>query len=127
MPKPSSNPDRAIQGGGGVEAGVYLVKEAKYQNLKSDFKANQPHLVLTCTPCTPAGEPQRAAEDVEIRWGFGEKAAAHFHPGIGKGPDDLEPVNQGDGVDVEGNTIYCEGSEQFSRSSAYIVFTESLV
>jgi hypothetical protein len=125
MPRPSFDPEKAKQGGG-VEAGIYEVTAAKFQNLKSDFKATQPHLVLIAAQCDKEGDRVRGAEDVEIHFGLGEKSAQAFHVGQGAGPEDNNPNDMGDGVDAEGNTIYCEGSEQFQRSCAAMVFGDSL-
>jgi len=125
MPRPSSDPEKAKQGGG-VEAGLYEVTGAKYQNLKSDFKATQPHLLFTAAPLDKDGDRVRGADDVEIRFGMGEKSLAAFHPGQGSGPDDANPTDQGAEIDVEGNTIFCEGAEQFQKSCGYMVFLESL-
>lgn len=126
MPRPSMNPDRARQGGGGPEAGNYLVKSAKFQNRKTDYKKNQPTLVFECAVLDKDGDEVRGAEDVELYFGFGEKSTEAFHPGQADGPGD-EPQDQGDGVDAEGNTIYCaeEGAE-FNASCGAIVFSTSL-
>lgn len=128
MPRPSLNPDRASQGTGGkIEQGIFEVTGAKYQNIKSDFKANQPHLVLDCAVLDKDGDRVKGADAVEVIFGFGGKAIEAFHPGTGSGPDDADPKDEGDGVDAEGNTIYCAGDQQFNKSCAAIVFAESLV
>lgn len=126
MPRPSMNPDRARQGGGGPEAGNYLVKSAKFQNRKTDFKKNQPTLVFECAVLDKDGDEVRGADDVELFFAFGEKSIEAFHPGQAASPND-EPQDQGDGVDAEGNTIYCaeEGAE-FNASCGAIVFSTSL-
>lgn len=126
MPKPSLNPEKAKQGGG-VEPGNYEVTAAKFQNLKTDFKVNQPNLVLTCQVLDKDGDRIRGADSIDINFGFGAKSLEAFHPGKGSGPDDAEPEDMGDGVDVEGNTIYCVGDDQFNASCGAVVFNATLV
>ena len=127
MPRPSANPDKARTGGGGVEAGNYLVNAAKFQNLKTDYKVCQPTLVLSCDTLDKDGDPVRGADPVEMYFSFGSKSLEAFHPGQCSGPDDDQPEDLGDAVDVEGNTIYCAGDEQFNSSCGAIVFNTSLV
>lgn len=127
MPRASMNPDRARQGGGGVEAGNYEVIAASYKNVKTDYKPKQPSLVLSCAVLDKDGDKVRGAEDVEIFLNFGEKAMESFHPGQADSPND-EPDDQGDDVDAEGNTMYCaEEGAQFNASCGAIVFSTSLV
>lgn len=127
MPKPSSNPDKAKQGGGKVEAGNYEVIAPKYQNMKSDFKNNQLHLVFETAVLDKDGDRVKGADPVEIAFSFGSKSIESFHPGQGTGPDDSDPKDMGDDVDAEGNTVYCSGDEQFNKSCGAIVFAETLV
>ncbi len=126
MPRASLNPDRAKQGGG-VEAGNYEITAAKFMNIKTDFK---PVTVLTqifdCRLLDKSGEPVRGADPIEISFGFGEKSLEAFHPGEGSGPEDTNPDDMGDSIDAEGNTIYCAGSEQFSKSCSAVVFNHTL-
>lgn len=124
--RPSGNPDKAKQGGGGVEAGNYLVNAAKFQNMKSDYKVCQPTLVFGCDVLDKDGDLVRGEEPVEMYFSFGAKSLEAFHPGQSSGPDDDQPEDQGDGVDAEGNTIYCAGDEQFNASCGAIVFNTSL-
>lgn len=127
MPRPSLNPDRAKQGGGGVEAGNYAVTAAKFQNIKTDYKANQLHLVLECAVLDKDGDEVRGADPVEMYFSFGRQSLEMFHPGQADSADS-EPEDQGTGVDVEGNTIYCdEEGAQFNKSCGAIVFNETLV
>lgn len=126
MPKPSSNPDKARQGGGGVEAGVYEVIGAKYQNIKTDYKACQPCLVFDAAVCDKDGDRVKGADPVEIPFGFGSKALEAFHPGTAKSATDNDPKDEGESVDAEGNTIYCADDTQFNKSCAALVFSETL-
>jgi hypothetical protein len=120
------NPDRAKQGGGGVEAGNYEVTAAKFANIKTDFRPNQLYLVLSCAVLDKDGDKVRGADDVEINLSFGEKSLEAFHPGQGSAPGDDDPTDVGDGVDAEGNTVWCEQDAQFNKSCGAIVFMESL-
>lgn len=126
MAKASLNPDRAKQGGGGVEAGNYEVTAAKFANIKTDFRPNQLYLVLTCAVLDKDGDKVRGADDVEVNLSFGEKSLEAFHPGNGKSATDDDPEDQGDGVDAEGNMVWCEADSQFNKSCGAIVFMESL-
>lgn len=126
MPKPSSNPDHAKTGGGGVEPGNYECKAAIYRNVKTDYKPKQPTAVLTCAVLDKDGDAVRGADDVEVFFPLGEKAMDSFHPGTADGPDD-EASDAGDGVDAEGPTLYCdEEGAQINSSCGYNVFNTSL-
>ena len=129
MPRASLNPDKAKQGGGGVENGNYLVESAKFINTKKDGKPAMLSLVLHSQVLDADGNPVRGADPVEISFGFGEKShESGFTPGAGKSITDTDPVDQGKDVDAEGNTIYCESTDnQFNSSSAAQVFSKSLV
>jgi hypothetical protein len=127
MPRASLNPDKAKQGGGGVEAGNYEVIIAKFQNVQTDFRPNQLNLVLQAATLDTNGERVRGADPVDIHFSFGEKSLELFHPGQAKSPDDAEVEDKGDGVDQEGNTIYFSGTGQMNKSCGAIVFAESLV
>lgn len=128
MPKASLNPDKARQGGGGVEAGNYEVTAAKFQNIKTDYKPNQLNLVLDCAVLDKDGAQVRGADPVDIQFSFGQKSLEAFHPGQGSGPDDADPKDMGEGVDAEGNTIYATTADsQFNKSCGAIVFGETLV
>lgn len=127
MPKASLNPDKASQGGGGVEAGNYQIDIAKFQNLKTDFQPNQLYLVFSCSTLDKDGAVVRGADPVEMRFSFGKKSLEAFHPGNAGSADDTEPEDLGDGVEVEGNTIYFDGNgEQFNKSCGALVFMETL-
>ncbi len=126
MPKASLNPDRAKQGGGGVEAGNYQAEAVKFANIKTDFRPNQLYLVMDCAVLDKDGDKVRGADNVEITLSFGQKSLEAFHPGEASGPDDADPTDQGDGVDAEGNTVWCSGEESFNKSAGAIVFMESL-
>lgn len=125
MAKASLNPDRAKQGGGGVEAGNYEVITSKFANIKTDYRPNQLYMVLGCAVLDKDGERVRGAEDVELTLSFGEKSLESFHPGQADSPED-EPTDQGDGVDAEGNTVWCEADAQFNKSCGAMVFMETL-
>jgi hypothetical protein len=127
MPRASLNPDKAKQGGGSFEAGIYEITAAKTQNIKTDYKANQPYLVLVGMICDADSESVRGADETNIQFGFGEKSLQYFHPGEASSRDDDDPADQGDEVDAEGNTIYAiDADEQFNKSCGAIVFAESL-
>lgn len=127
MPKPSSNPDKAYQGGGGgIEGGIYQVADAKYMNLKSDFRDTNLNLVLTCHVCDKDGDVVKSADNVEINLSFGAKSLQSFHPGTGKSPADSDPKDEGDAPDAEGNTVYCADDTQFNKSCSAIVFAETM-
>lgn len=125
MARASLNPDRAKQGGGGIEAGNYECLAAKFANIKTDFRPNQLYMVLTCGILDKDGDRVRGADDVEINLSFGEKSLEAFHPGVGA-PGEDEPEDQTDAVDAEGNTIYCEPGAEFNKSCGAMVFMESL-
>jgi hypothetical protein len=129
MPRASLNPDKAKQGGGGVENGNYLVESARFINTKRDNKPTMLSLVLHSQVLDADGNPVRGADPVEISFGFGEKShESGFTPGVGKSKDDADPADQGKEVDAEGNTIYCESTDnQFNASSGAQVFSKSLV
>jgi hypothetical protein len=126
MAKASLNPDRAKQGGGGVEAGNYQAEAVKFANIKTDFRPNQLYLVMDCAVLDKDGDKVRGADNVEIQLSFGQKSLEAFHPGTASGPDDTDPQDEGDGVDAEGNTVWCSGDESFNKSAGAIVFMESL-
>ncbi len=127
MPRVSLDPGKAKQGGSAVEAGNYLVTAAKFQNLKTDFRPNQPYIVFGCDVLDKDGDPVRGADPVEMNFSFGEKALELFHPGQADKPGE-EPEDQGDGLDAEGNTIYCtEDGGQFNKSCGAMVLFESLI
>lgn len=127
MARPSLNPDKARQGGGGVEPGNYEVITSKFMNIKTDYKPNQMYL---CFPDAAVldkdGDKVRGADAVEINFSFGEKSLEFFHPANATGADDNDPTDQGDAVDAEGNTIYCTEDETFTKSCGAMVFLESL-
>lgn len=126
MPRASLNPDKAKQGGGGIEAGNYEVIGAKFQNIKTDFRPNQLYLVLSLAVLDKDGDRVRGAEEEELRLSFGEKSLEAFHPGMADSADDTDPTDQGDGVDAEGNTVWQEEGSQFNKSCAAMVFMETL-
>jgi hypothetical protein len=127
MPKASLNPDKFSTGGGGVEAGVYLVTGAKTQNVKSEYKENATLcMILECAVLDKDGDPVKNADAVEMRLSFGDKSLASFHPGKAKSATD-EPEDMGTNTDAEGNTIYCvDSSAAFNKSTAAAVFLRSL-
>lgn len=127
MPRPSLNPEKAKQGGGGPEAGNYLVTAAKFQNLKTDYKVNQLHQVFECTVLDKDGDAVRGADPVDLHFSFGEKSLEAFHPGQADSPE-ANTEDQGMAIDAEGNTVYCdEEGAQFNKSCGAIVFNETLV
>lgn len=126
MPKASLNPDKAQSGGGGVEAGNFVIVLPRFQNLKTDFRQNQLYLAMECGFLDKDGDPVRGADPVDINLSFGKKSLEAFTPGNASGADDSDPENLGDAVDVEGNTVYCSGDEQFNKSAGALVFMESL-
>lgn len=125
MARPSLNPDKAAQGGGGIEAGNYEVLGAKFANIKTDFRPNQLYLALTLGVCDKDGDRVRGADDVDMHVSFGEKSLEAFHPGQADSPTG-DAEDQGDAPDAEGNTVYCEDGAQFNKSCGTIVFMESL-
>jgi len=126
MPKASFNPDLAKQGGGGVEAGKYRVKSAKTQNIKTDFRPNQLYLVLDLITLDANWQPVREAEQQDMRLSFGQESLKHYRPAVAKNETDLDPVPQSDEPDAEGNTVHMLDSEPFNKSTAAMVFLESL-
>jgi hypothetical protein len=126
MAKPSLNPDRAKQGGGGVEAGNYEVSAAKFAAVKTDYRPNQLYMVLETAVLDKDGDAVRGADPVEIMLSFGQKSLEAFHPGEATGPEDADPGDLGDSADTEGNSIYCSGEESFNKSSGALVFMETL-
>lgn len=143
MPKPSSNPDKAVSGGGGsrVEAGTFEITGACYRNVKSDFKDHVVvSLVLTGAVCDKDGDRVKDADPAEIILTLGDKSVKYFRPGQAKDGNDADPKNLGANADVEGNSVYVlTDSEQerenpgepavadFHKSCGYVVFNESLV
>ena len=125
--KGSLNPDLAKQGGGGVEKGKFLVKTAKYQNIKTDYKANQLYLVFGCAVLDDTYNPVREAEDIEIRWSFGTESLKHFRPAVGKDANDQNPTEKTDNPDDEGNTFMIVDGEPVNRSTGVMVLMDSLV
>lgn len=127
MPKASSNPEHATQGGGGIEPGAYEVVSACYRNNKTDFKDTHLALVLGLVPVEEkTGKKVSGADTHELFLSYGSKSYPDFRPGKGKDRDDENPKDMGDEVDAEGNTIYTDGSGQFNKSVAAMVFFESL-
>ncbi len=126
MPRPSLNPDKAKQSGGGVEAGNYEVVTAKFQAIKTDYRPNQLYLVLESAVLDKDADRVRGADPVEITLSFGAKSLEAFHPGEAGGPDDADPSDLGDSADTEGNSIYCLGDESFNKSASALVFMETL-
>jgi hypothetical protein len=120
------NPDKAKQGGGGIEAGNYEVTKAVYQNIKTDHRDNQLYLSLTVATLDKDGERVRDADLQLLNLSAGGKSLESFHPGNASGPDDAEPEDMGDEPDAQGNTIFCVGDEQFNKACSMIVFAESL-
>lgn len=127
MPRASMNPDKARQGGGGVEPGNYQVTNAEYMALQTDYRPNQLYLVFDAQPLDKDGEPIRSADEVTVQFSFGEKSLESFHPGNGNDASDTDPADLGTSPGTNGNTIYCGGSEQFNRSCGALVFAESMV
>lgn len=125
MPKASLNPDVAKSGGGGIEPGVYAITAAKSANLKIQDRPTTLYIVLTADPCDKDGDPT-GADAVEIDLSCGRKALEHFHPGTAKDRDDMDPADEGDEVDAEGNTLWSDGEDQLHKSTAIMVFNESL-
>src|ERR1700733_3909221 len=109
MPRASMNPDKAKQGGGGIEAGNYRVTGARYQNLKTDYKSKHLALIFDLAVLDKDGAPVRDADPVLMPLGFGEKSLESFHPGQADSID-AEPEDVGDDVDAQGNTVYCAES-----------------
>jgi len=125
--KASLNPDAAKQGGsGGVEAGKYRVKAARTQNIKTDWKPNQLHLVFTLETLGSDGKVVRDEEEKELKASFGEKSLKNFHPGQAKDANDNDPTDQGDAVDATGNTAVVVGDDPFNKSCSALVLMESL-
>ncbi len=120
------NPDKAKQGGSAIPPGNYLVTAACFRNMKTDFKPNQLNLACTLAVLDKDGDLVRGADPEEIAFGFGEKSHDAFTPGNSKSIDDAEPEDMGPEVNVEGNTVYCSGDEQFNSSCGAIVFLTSL-
>lgn len=126
MPRPSSNPDKARQGGG-VEPGNYLVSKAEYRNVKTERKPTQTNLVLDCAVLDKDGEPVRGADAVELFFSLGEKSIEAFHPGQCTGPDDADPRSMGTDVDAAGNTLFCvSDGDQINKSCGYMVFLDTM-
>lgn len=125
MPKASLNPDVAKSGGGGLEPGVYEIIAAKAINLKRGEQPTGLFIQLTADPCDKDGD-KTGADSVEIDLSCGRKALEHFHPGVAKDRDDMDPEDQGDEVDAEGNTLWSDGEDQLHKSTAIMVFNESL-
>ena len=127
MKKGSLNPDLAKQGGLGIEKGKFLVKSAKFQNRKTEYRENQMYLVLGCAVLDDNYQPVREAEDVDLQFSFGKESLKHFRPALGKDVNDQDPVDQGDAPDAEGNTFGLLDGEPVNRSTAVMVLFDSLV
>src|SRR5262245_51540509 len=127
MPKQSLNPDLASSSAV-IEAGVYRVGSGtKFQNLQVTDKV-QCHLVLPCTPCDSNGEPLRGGSEVDIQFSAGDSAVKRgIHPGRAQTPED-DPIDMGDGLDMEGNTLYkSDESNTLHKTCGMVVFMDSLV
>ena len=124
MPRATLNPDKAKQGGG-VEPGNYEVTGATFRNVKTDYRPNQLKLILSLATLDKDGDPVRGADPVDLELGFGEKSLEVFHPGQASSPNG-DPDDAGTDPEAEGNTIYCDGNGQFSKSCGALVFIESL-
>lgn len=64
-------------------------------------------------------------EPVKMEFGIGKMDK--FHPGLATGPDDDEPADQGDEVDVEGNCIaVVSDGAKLNKKSKWIILTTSM-
>lgn len=55
-----------------------------------------------------------------------EKDLSKMRPGKCLTRDDQDPIDQGDELDTEGNTCFCEEGVKINVNSAFLVFTKSL-
>jgi len=127
MARASSNPDKAVQGGGGIEPGNYEVTAACFKNHKTEFKATHLALSLSLAVLDNDGKAVRGAEPVELFLGYGNNIGDKFHPGKASNADDDDPKDLGSDEGTEGNTIYAVNpSDTFNKSAGALVFLESL-
>ena len=125
----SLNPDKARQGGGGIEAGNYAIAAAAFRVIKTDYKPTQPALVLDLEQLDKDGDPVRGADTVsDVVFSLGEKALEAFHPGTVDSADAEDVEDQGSDVNAEGNTLFvAEDGAQLNKSCGAMVLMESLL